>query len=239
LRGTFPVLVPLAIVVVLFSTAISAWQYCRILRMNRSALQVRSELIASGYQLKQDIDHLETATRLFKNAYAESELNLTLIITNDLQTRALTENRCRFMFDQYVRSELNLSEVYVNRQQFPEAIIHLRRAIEFDPNAVLAMSNLAFLLATAPDAGLRNGEEAVRLAELACQKTQYQEIVPLRTLAAAYAEAGRFADAVAVAQKVCALAGTRGKKQFLAQDEQLLELYQSGRAYHQNAQPAP
>ena len=108
-----------------------------------------------------------------------------------------------------------------------------------DTNSVPALNDLAWLRATAPDPGLRNGPEAVRLAERACQQTQYKEIVPIRTLAAAYAEAGRFGDAVATARKALAMVLAQGPKELAARDEQLLELYKSGRPYHQETKVAP
>jgi len=95
------------------------------------------------------------------------------------------------------------------------------------------------LRATAPDPSLRNGPEAVRLAERVCQLTQYKEAFLIGTLAAAYAEAGRFDDAVVTAQKACAVALAQGQTEIAASNEQLLELYKSGRAFHQKAQTAP
>jgi Flp pilus assembly protein TadD len=86
---------------------------------------------------------------------------------------------------------------------------------------------------------LRNGNEAVRLAEQACQLSHYKDPVAIGILAAAYAEAGRFDDAVANAQKARALALVQGQTEVAARNEQLLELYKSGRAYHQEAATAP
>ena len=72
------------------------------------------------------------------------------------------------------------------------------------------LNNLAWALATHPDAKIRNGTRAVKLAEDACRQTQYQQTVMVGTLAAAYAEAGRFDDALATAQK--ARLGTRTRR---------------------------
>ena len=95
------------------------------------------------------------------------------------------------------------------------------------------MNNLAWLLATCPEASLRNGAEAVQLAEKACQITEYHRTIIVGTLGAAYAEAGRFADAVATAQKACELAGIFKEEALLAKNQELLELYRSGKAYHE------
>ena len=94
------------------------------------------------------------------------------------------------------------------------------------------------LLATASDPRLRNGNEAVRLAEQACQLSQYKDVTMIGVLAAAYAEAGRFNDAVATAQKACTVASAQGQTGIAAKYENLLELYKSGRALHQKAKTA-
>jgi len=73
-----------------------------------------------------------------------------------------------------------------------------------------ALNNLAWVLATCPDAGLRNGPEAVRLAGHACELTHYGRPLFIGTLAAAYAEAGRFPEAVTTAEKAEQLATSAG-----------------------------
>jgi len=80
---------------------------------------------------------------------------------------------------------------------------------------------------------LRNGPEAVHLAERACVLTHREQPVLLGTLAAAYAEAGRFTEAIATAQQACDLAKASGQPEVAQRNEQLLELYRSGKAWHQ------
>jgi spermidine synthase len=101
------------------------------------------------------------------------------------------------------------------------------------------LENLAWLLATDPDATNRNGAEAVRLAERACALTERQTPALVGTLAAAYAEAGRFGEAVATAQEACALASKAKDQALLRKNQELLELYRAGQAYHEATRPAP
>ena len=120
-----------------------------------------------------------------------------------------------------------------------QALAELGQLLATQPDMPTALNNAAWLLATAADETLRNGPEAVRLAERACQLTQNKERVIVGTLAAAYAEAGRFDEAVVTAQKAINLATAAGDEPFAATNQQLLEFYRSGKAWHAVAgQPA-
>jgi tetratricopeptide (TPR) repeat protein len=94
-------------------------------------------------------------------------------------------------------------------------------------------NNLAWSFATNPDATKRNGELAVKLAEDACQRTHYQQTIMVGTLAAAYAETGRFDEAISAAQKACELAEKNGETNLLQRNQELLELYQNHQPYHE------
>jgi hypothetical protein len=74
-------------------------------------------------------------------------------------------------------------------------------------------------------------------AEHACQLTHYQEAFLIGILAAAYAEAGRFDDAVGAAQKAHEVALAHGQKEIADRNLNLLQLYKSGKALHLDATP--
>jgi hypothetical protein len=95
------------------------------------------------------------------------------------------------------------------------------------------MNNLAWEFATRSNASARNGTLAVTLAERACELTHYRITVTIGTLAAAYAEAGRFDEAIAKAEKACALASEEGNQELLRRNQELLELYREHKAYHE------
>jgi tetratricopeptide (TPR) repeat protein len=100
------------------------------------------------------------------------------------------------------------------------------------------LNNLAWRFATDPDATKRNGAEAVQLAEVACTLTAHQNPIPLSILGAAYAEAGRFKEAIETAQKARDLAQAAGQPQLAEKNRQLLELYRSGQACRELPPPA-
>jgi Flp pilus assembly protein TadD len=114
-----------------------------------------------------------------------------------------------------------------------DAAAEYRLALAAKPDHPEALNNLAWLLATCSDATVRDGAEAVRLAEHACRLSGYKEAQTLGTLAAAYAEAGRFAEAVDAAQKAVDLARTGGDAHLAAVGGQLLKLFRAGQPYHE------
>ncbi len=98
---------------------------------------------------------------------------------------------------------------------------------------------MAWILATSADGAVRNGAEAVRLAERACQLTDHKQATPLGALAAACAEAGRFGGAIATAERAIALASTADNAAFADLNRQLLALYRAGTPYHEPPVIAP
>ncbi len=116
---------------------------------------------------------------------------------------------------------------------YQAAAAHLDAALQLNPNSAIALNNLAWLLATCPDPQVRNGTRAVELGERLCNLTNYQETMAVGTLAAAYAEAGRFDDAIAMAQAAITLAQEHGEEGLLERNEQLLQMYQAHKAYHE------
>lgn len=108
-----------------------------------------------------------------------------------------------------------------------DAMACYRNSIELQPQFVPARADLAWMLATSPDKALRNGNEAVALAEQASQLSGSQNALVLRVLAAAYAETGRFPEAVKTAKQAMSLA-TAQSNQTLAEEIQAeIILYQA------------
>jgi tetratricopeptide (TPR) repeat protein len=135
-----------------------------------------------------------------------------------------------------VETRLQLATLLHATKQTREAVAQYREVLSFKPDSVEALNNLAWLLATSSEDALRDGAQAVRLAERACRLTQYKEAAQLGTLAAAYAEAGQFADAAATAEKAREVATAAGNTRFAEINQQLLALYRAGKAYHEPRQ---
>jgi tetratricopeptide (TPR) repeat protein len=131
----------------------------------------------------------------------------------------------------------NLGSAFLTKGRVRDAISQYRNALRIAPDNVVAESNLAWLLATAADPSLRNGSEAVLLAERAESENSRSENSPLvlRILAAAYAEAGRFIEAKKAAQQALQAAETQGNSTLSSALRDEISLYQLGLPYHKQA----
>jgi len=130
---------------------------------------------------------------------------------------------------------LQIAQLQNQLGDYPAAVAHYETALAQNPTNADGLNNFAWLLATCPDAAVRNGSRAVQLAEQACSLTHYQTTVMLGTLSAALAEAGRFDDAIATAQKACTNAAARQETDLLSANQSLLSLYQRHQSYHEPA----
>jgi superkiller protein 3 len=126
----------------------------------------------------------------------------------------------------------NLGTARLHQGNVAEAIAQYQKALQLKPDKAEVQNNLAWLLATCPDASLRDGNQAVALAQRANRLTGDGNPVVLDTLAAAYAEAGRFPEAVTTAQRALHLAEARTNTALVGSLQSQLKLYQEGRPFH-------
>jgi tetratricopeptide (TPR) repeat protein len=216
----------------------AAGYYRQILAMNPKLFApqrfLANVLLAQG-KTDEAIVHLQAALK-FRPGDAEAHAALGLAFLNKErvdQAAAQFQEAARLQPTNAV-AHYQLALLYQGRKETRQAIESYRRALQVQPDLVEALNNLAWILATHPDAALRNGPEAVRLAERACRLTRDQQAFFVGTLAAAYAEAGRFTEAIAAAEKAIRLAQAAGQKEVQQKNQQLLELYRAGRAYHES-----
>ena len=133
------------------------------------------------------------------------------------------------------QTHVELASLLYQGGNYRAAMAQLREAIKLDGKHTEALNNLAWLLATAPDAHLRDGKEAVNYARQACVLTEFKQPHPLGTLAAAYAEAGRFPQAIRMAEKSIDLTTRSGEAQLAMISRELLKLYKQEQPYHESA----
>jgi tetratricopeptide (TPR) repeat protein len=126
-----------------------------------------------------------------------------------------------------------LAQAYGIEGRDDAALAHYRKAIEEDPGSINALIGAARILASAQDAKLRNGAEAVKLATQANQLTGGKDATVLDALGAAYAEAGEFARALTVAQHALDLATAQGNNALEQMIAARIALYRGRRAYRE------
>ena len=193
---------------------------------------------------------LEEAIAQFRKAielkpdYVEAHNNLAIAL---FQTGRIDEaithwENCVAIDDDNAEAHNNLAVAFIRKGRVAEAIAHWQKTLQLEPERVGAQLSLAWVLATSPEASSRDGSLALTLAQRAHRSSGDKNPMVFRTLAAAYAETGRFAEAVSAAEEGLRLATAAGNTNLAETLERELSLYQSGMPFRDNsltAQPAP
>jgi tetratricopeptide (TPR) repeat protein len=116
--------------------------------------------------------------------------------------------------------------VLVQQGHLAEGVDEWQKVLTVEPDNGNATSNLAWVFATSPDQSIRNGARAVQLAEQAVRISGGRIPILFRTLAAAYAESGRFPEAIQTAQRGIELANSQGNSGLVAELQGAIALYQ-------------
>ncbi len=128
------------------------------------------------------------------------------------------------------RIHVNIGNAWVGLGKFRRAIEHYRQTLRLSPDSLKANNNLAWLLATCPDAEIRDGKRAVELALRVNRLSGGTHSSFLDTLAAAYAEAGQYPEAVETARRALKAADAQGTE--AGSLRKRLDLYRSGLPFH-------
>ncbi len=129
----------------------------------------------------------------------------------------------------------SLGNAFLQKGWPEKAIVHYQKALQIDPGEVNARNNMAWVLATSSDPSIRNGEMALNLARQAVEISGGKDAIFFRTLAASYGECGKFADAIAAAEKGEMIAISRGDSHLARTFEKDIALYRADIPLHQAA----
>ena len=133
----------------------------------------------------------------------------------------------------------NLGNALLQLGRTREAIAQYEEALQIVPDFIPATHTLAWVLAANPDASLRNGARAVELARRANELSGGRNPMMLGTLGVAYAETGKFGDAIAAVQRALQIAGGAGNATLGNLLRSELALYQAGLPFRDTALAAP
>jgi tetratricopeptide (TPR) repeat protein len=219
--------------------AVKEYQIAASLNTNMGvALLQRARYFVEAGRGDVGIEMLRAATQLAPNDIPAREKLASLLAQCGRSDEAINTLSEVVRLRPDAESHCNLAIALANKGDITSAIEHYRDAIRIKPDWPVAYNNLAWLRATFPEPNIRNGAEAVQLSEKACQLTKFREPVLVGTLAAAYAEAGRFEDAVVTSQKALDLAREAGRTEMVARNAELVEKYRIHQP-HREAPSAP
>lgn len=125
----------------------------------------------------------------------------------------------------------NLGNTLLQMDRAAEAVREYEQALAIDPDDSQCLNNLAWTLATWPDPFVRDGRRAVKTAEQADALTRHSSPIIAATLAAAYAESGRFPEAVEAANRAIRQAQAEGNTSRAESIRAQLRLYEAGSAF--------
>ena len=184
-----------------------------------------SALLQSG-EVDESIPHLLKALQINPDS-AESHYNMgNALLQEGHRDEALSQFRTALLiYPGYSDAHNLLGSLLFQEGKSAAAIREFEKAVEEAPMNASYASNLAWVLATCPQRSLRNGGRAVAMAERANQINGSSRPLNLRTLAASYAEAGRFPEAVETAAHALKLAELQGDVPTAAALRQELRLY--------------
>jgi protein O-mannosyl-transferase len=176
------------------------------------------------------VEHFATATRLkpdYVAAYSNAALSLLRLGRDE---EAATQARAALRLNPRFAQAHNMLGTALAKLGKPrDAIAAYREALRLSPGWPPAQRRLAWLLATYPDASVRDASEALRLVRDANQRTGDRDPEMLDTLAAAAAEAGRFDEAIGAAERALAAIGPAARPGLAAEITARLAGYRAGR----------
>jgi tetratricopeptide (TPR) repeat protein len=187
---------------------------------------------------------VDGAIRCFQKAvaiapdFAGAQENLGMILSQKGQVDEAIVHYQKAVALQPVNAEFqyNLGYALFLKGEERGAIAHYQRSLELQPQNAIACKNLAWILATSPEASVRNGRKAVELAEQAVRLSGGTNSVFIGTLAAAYAEVGRFSEAVEMAQRARQLAAAQNNAALVDVLQMQMGLYQAGSPFRDVSQ---
>lgn len=188
-----------------------------------------ANLLLQKQQTDEAILHFEVALGLQPNlAGAHNNLGNALLGKGRVDQAVAHFQQALQLQPDSAEAHNNLANALLQQGQVAEAVTHYEAALASAPNYPYLLNNLAWVLATCPEASIRNGARAVELAQQAERLSAGKDPALLGTLAAACAEAGRFADAVRTAQRALDLAVAQTNASQAGTLRTRLKLYESG-----------
>ena len=181
-------------------------------------------------QIDESIDHYERALRLRDgNVAAHFGLGRALAAKQKTDPAIFHFQKALSIQPDNIGASNDLGVMFASKGEIREAISAWQQSLSFDPDNADAANNIAWARATAADPDLRDGREALELAQRA-SRSGGENPVALRTLAAAQAENGQFAEAIATCRRGEELAQKNGDRAMAESLHSCAESFRRGEA---------
>jgi superkiller protein 3 len=184
-------------------------------------------LIRDG-RVDEAISHWQESLKIRPgNAEIQNYLAAALLQKGEVKEAAVHWKRSLELQPNNADTINNLGIAISQEGRISEAIALWDKALALQPNNVNALSNLAWVLATSPETSIRDGAKAIEYAQKLLQLSGGTNPRVFRTLAAAYAESGRFSEAIDTAQRGWELATSQGNSTLADELERNIALYRT------------
>ena len=188
-------------------------------------------------RLDEAIPHLQEAVAVKpQHGEAQSNLGIALLQKGRVDEAIVHLQQAVEINPKQAQTRLNLGNGFYMQGKTREALQQWREGLRVDPNHVPLLSQTAWVLATCPQASIRNGTEAVELARRAAEASGGKDPAILDTLAAAFAEAGRFPEAIETTRQALALATEQNAQELAEELKARMSLYESRTPFRENAE---
>lgn len=183
-------------------------------------------------RIEEALAEYRTAIRLDPDQVV-AHLNLGVMLGKLAKTDEAIEHLTRVVTikPDFVSAHFRLAVLLEQKDRVADACAQYRTLLRIDSTHAAAANNLAWVLATHADSQLRNGAEAVELAERCARDHGETQPGVLDTLAASYAEADRFPEALTTAEKALELARSQGNQALVKAIRSRLDLYRNEKPY--------
>jgi tetratricopeptide (TPR) repeat protein len=211
------------------ATALVKWQ--KALEMNPNSAYANNGMgtvLGLTGKPEESISYFQMAIQI-EGDFFEAYYNLGVVLTKEDKINEAIDawrNTVRIR-PKYAKGHESLGYLYYQQGKYADSLAELRLALASEPDRLFTLNLAATLLATCPENTVRNGAEAVALAERAKRLNGATSPAVLDTLSAAYAENGSFLQALETGRKALALAAQQGDTALTAKLNAHLAKYES------------
>jgi arylsulfatase A-like enzyme/Tfp pilus assembly protein PilF len=221
--------------------ALAIDRYREAVRLSPETVDFRYRLAnalqQAGRRSEAIVEFREVVRRVPDFADAQNNFGVALAAEGDRDAAIAAYRQALRAKPDFARPHFNLGVLLAQEGNNKDAVAHLAEAVRLQPEWAQPAERLAWLLATADDQRLRDQRRAIELGEKAAELTKRNDARALLTVAVAYGEAERFADAEQAAQKALKLAQVRGDTELESEIGERMAAYSPGDRVAARPQP--